>query len=61
MRTDISKRDAELDTVQIRVYVRDKRRLDRIAQFTFKTTGRFPSYPMLVKMLLDAPLSGDAP
>lgn len=61
MRTDISKRDAELDTVQIRIYARDKKRLDRIAGHIYGLTGRRPSYPMIIKGILDGPLPEDSP
>ena len=59
MKVTASTRDAELDTVQIRIYTRDKARLDRIAQIAYDATGRRPSYPMIIKLLLDAPLPGD--
>jgi hypothetical protein len=55
MSRHVHSRDAELDTTQIRVYVKDKKRLDRIAHLAWQASGqlRYPSYPMLVRQLLD--------
>lgn len=53
MSTHRNARDADLDTTQIRIYETDKRRLNEIADQIYQVTGRRPSYPMLVKSLID--------
>jgi hypothetical protein len=49
----VNTRESDRDSEQIRVYVKDKKRLDRIAEHVYDLTGRRPSYAMLVKSLLD--------
>lgn len=53
MSTHRNTRDADLDTTQIRIYVTDKQRLNEIIAQVFQETGRKPSYPMVVKVLID--------